>query len=105
MNRISLMCFKCFNLEYSEFKVEEDFLTLYHNLKQKVNEGTLLLLESNLHEPDQYSIRAFGVKFAIVIGSTYDLYQCNHCKTYWRLSIPENASRGFFKKGLHSDGK
>ena len=42
--------------------------------------------------------KIFGIGFGGEIIHDYDEYECSVCKQKWKLSMPENAWRGFLLK-------
>lgn len=76
------MCPNCFTELIYSFKTYQDFDAFEKKLKEKIDKGELLIIES----PEKPSL-------------SYDaetMLKCTHCKMVWQLSTPDNAWRGYF---------
>ncbi|TXE17304.1 hypothetical protein ES692_09985 [Psychroserpens burtonensis] len=82
------MCSSCFDIEYEKFIAYKDFDVFEIELNKRIESGDLILHKSDIENDGPFEC----------------LYRCITCNTVWRLSIPENAWRGYFlseKNAVH----
>ncbi|OFX60749.1 MAG: hypothetical protein A2046_07885 [Bacteroidetes bacterium GWA2_30_7] len=94
------MCSNCFSSEYEKFENQKEFDKLSHDIKDKLNNNTLKELCYFSGTNDKPLIKILGIGFGVKEKGEehYYLYECKYCNTKWKLSLPENAYRGFFLK-------
>jgi len=92
------MCKQCYREEISNFDSQLDFNDFYDEFKIKISTGILTFKKTFAGDFLPPKIEIFGIGVGSKIIHDYDEYECTECMQKWKLSIPENAWRGFFLK-------
>lgn len=86
------MCEKCFTKDIDQFLSQSEFEVFIKQLSQKDIE-LVKEREGNLGK-SKFTI--FGIGFGGSIDYGYKVYKCKYCGQLWKLSVPDNAWRGYF---------
>ena len=92
------MCKACYNNEILRFETQQDFNVFYSELQIKISIGTLIFNGTFDGDFTPPKFELFGLGVGSKIIHDYDEYECSICKQKWKLSMPENAWRGFLLK-------
>ena len=91
------MCNYCFSENIYGFNSQMDFEVIRNQIEEKQQQGVLIYVGGFGGEiKPLIKIGRFGIG-----GKTrpsYRLYTCTKCNINWKLSVPENALRGFLIK-------
>lgn len=92
------MCDNCFQNEIKSFKHQDEFDEFYRNLKLLIANGILITIRKSDGYFTKPKSKIFGIEFGSDSINEYYEYECSICLQKWKLSIPENAWRGFLLK-------
>lgn len=92
------MCDKCFQEEIKSFQYQNEFDEFYKNLKYLIASGIIIKIRNSPGYYTEPKYKILGIEFGIDSINEYIEYECSFCHQKWKLSIPENAWRGFLLK-------